>query len=242
MEGIGDRFQRETKYNRQRMQGGFLDWNNKPDIYKNYPESRKIVLPRPAFPEGKPLTKVLKKRKSIRHFSGTPVSREQLSYLLWASTGIARIEMGMAYRTAPSAGALYPIETYLVINHVSEVQKGVYHYQIKDHALGELKSGYYGEETSQAALGQEMCEEAGVVFIWTAVFERSKWKYRQRAYRYIYLDAGHIGENLALAATSLGLGSCQIAALFDDEVNKIIGVDGTRESTVYMSVVGWPAK
>ena len=83
-----------------------------------------------------------------------------------------------------------------------------------------------------------MCIEAPVVFVWTAIFQRMKWKYDQRAYRYIYLDAGHIAENLALSATSLGLGSCQIGALFDDEVNQIIDVDGTEESVIYMSVVG----
>jgi SagB-type dehydrogenase family enzyme len=81
--------------------------------------------------------------------------------------------------------------------------------------------------------------EAPVVFIWTAVFQRTKWKYGQRAYRYIYLDAGHIAENLALAAVSLGLGSCQIGALFDEEINQIIGVDGKEESVLYMTVAGY---
>ena len=83
-----------------------------------------------------------------------------------------------------------------------------------------------------------MCKYASVVIIWTAIFNRSKWKYGQRAYRYIYLDAGHIAENFALASTSLGLGSCQIAALFDDEVNELIGVNGKEESVIYMSVLG----
>jgi SagB-type dehydrogenase family enzyme len=75
-----------------------------------------------------------------------------------------------------------------------------------------------------------MCVTAPVVFIWTAVFGRSKWKYAQRAYRYIYLDAGHIAENLALASTSITCGSCQIGAFFDDEINSIVGVDGTEEA------------
>ncbi len=85
-----------------------------------------------------------------------------------------------------------------------------------------------------------MCANAAVVFIWTAIFNRSKCKYGQRAYRYIYLDAGHIAENLALAATSINLGSCQIAALFDDAVNTLIDVDGTTESAIYLSVAGHP--
>lgn len=158
--------------------------------------------------------------------------------MLWASTGIQRKEFGYDFRTAPSAGALYPIETYLVINRVKNITPGVYHYSIKDHSLEELKTGDYGIKISDAALGQIMCADCSVVFIWTAIFDRSKWKYSQRSYRYIYLDAGHIAENLALAATSINLGSCQIGALFDDEVNKIISVDGIHESTIYMSVVG----
>ena len=83
-----------------------------------------------------------------------------------------------------------------------------------------------------------MCAEAAAVFIWTAVFDRSKYKYGQRAYRYIYLDAGHIAQNLALAAVSLNLGSCQIGALYDDEVNAILGIDGIGESAIYITVVG----
>ena len=91
-----------------------------------------------------------------------------------------------------------------------------------------------------AALNQKMCIEAAAIFVWTAIFNRSKWKYEERAYRYIYLDAGHIAGNLTLAATAAGLGTCQIGAIFDDEVNAIIGVDGKEESAIYMSLVGHP--
>lgn len=87
-----------------------------------------------------------------------------------------------------------------------------------------------------------MCSTAAVVFIWTAIFNRSKCKYAQRAYRYIYLDAGHIAQNLALSASSLDIGSCQIAALYDDEVNNIVDIDGVSESAIYLSVVGVPFK
>ena len=95
-------------------------------------------------------------------------------------------------------------------------------------------------EGARAALDQDMAFAANAAFIWTAVFERSKWKYGQRAYRYVYLDAGHIAANLALASTALGLGSCQIAALYDDEVNGLLEIDGDEESVLYMSVVGNP--
>ncbi len=236
--GIGDKFQQDTKYFRNFMYGGGVDWKNQPDIYKSYPNSRKIKLDRPEALSKLSIDDVLKKRKSIRIFSEDPVSKKQLSYLLWASTGIKREELGFEFRTAPSAGALYPIETYLVINRVLDIPKGLYHYSIIDHSLEELKTGDFSNDITKAALEQDMCKHSAAVFIWTAIFKRSKWKYGERAYRYIYLDAGHIAENFALASTSLGLGNCQIAALFDDEVNEIIGVDGTNESVIYMSVVG----
>ncbi len=239
-EGIGESFQEETKYSRETLKGGMLDWDSKPSIYKEYPGARQVELPQFKNMETMPLVEAVAKRKSIRLYSGEPLTGEALSFLLWASGGIGRRERGNVYRTAPSAGALYPIETYLVVQGVAGIDPGVYHYAVKDHVLEELKQGQYGHDITQAALGQKMCLNAAVVFIWTAIFFRSKWKYKQRAYRYVYLDAGHVAENLALAATSIGLGTCQIGALFDGEVNDIVGVDGSDESVIYMSVVGQP--
>jgi len=242
-EGIGDRFQQETKYHRDRMPRGPLDRPSRPDTYKKYPDARRIELPDPqtAAPDA-PLHETLKKRKSIRQFADKPLGLEQLSYLLWASAGIQRRERGFEFRTAPSAGALYPIETYLAVNNVRVLPSGIYHYPVAAHVLEELKPGDFGPDAAAAALGQTMCAGAPVTFIWTGIFQRSKWKYRQRAYRYVYLDAGHVAENLALAAVALGLGSCQIGALYDDEANALIGVDGTEESVIYMTAVGTPVK
>jgi SagB-type dehydrogenase family enzyme len=183
----------------------------------------------------------IKRRRSIRTFSKNPLTLKELSYLLWASTGVQRKEGGYEFRTVPSAGALFPIETYLIANNVDGLEKALYHYSIKPHILEELEVADFSRAITRAALGQEMLIRAAVVFVWTAIFDRSKWKYRQRAYRYVYLDAGHIAQNLALAATSIGLGSCQVGAFFDDEVNKIVGVDGEEESAIYLSVVGYPA-
>lgn len=163
-----------------------------------------------------------------------------LAYLLWASTGIQRIEGGYEFRVAPSAGALYPIETYIAANNVEDLSVGIYHYNIKKHMLEEIKLGNFAENLAHAALDQEMCADASVVFIWTAIFRRSKWKYSQRAYRYIYLDAGHIAENLALAAASITCGSCPVGAFFDDEINSIVDIDGTQEGAICLSVVGHP--
>jgi SagB-type dehydrogenase family enzyme len=239
MDIIGDQFQQETKYYRDRMAGRFLDWSGQPKLYKTYPDKPQIKLPDVTVLSHLSLQEVLKTRKSVRDYSNKPIRMEILSYLLWASTGISRKEGGYEFRTAPSAGALYPIETYLVVNRAEGICPGIYHYNIRSHVLELLKEGDYAEQTAQAALGQTMCIQAPVVFIWTAVFQRMKWKYGQRAYRYVYLDAGHIAENLALAAVSLGLGSCQIGALFDEEINQIVEVNGVEESVLYMSVTGY---
>ncbi len=240
-DGTGDRFQQETKYFRDRMSGGGMDYAAQPDVYKEYPTLPEVELPKRVEVEGMSLNDVLNKRRSVREYSAMPISIEQLSYLLWASGGIQREEMGWHFRTAPSAGALYPIETYLVINNVRDVERGIYHYNVRRHSLETLKTGDFRDDIARAALGQSMCADCAVVFVWTAIFQRSKWKYKQRAYRYIYLDAGHIAENLALAATASKLGTCQVAALFDDEVNTLLEIDGNEESVVYMSTVGVPA-
>ncbi len=239
MTNAGDQFQRETRYDRGRMPRTALDWSSQPKLYKEYPNAQRIDLP-PAEPLNScSLHDALRNRRSIRDFTKVPVSSQSLSYLLWASTGVSRKEQGYEFRTAPSAGALYPIETYLCISNIQAVPAGIYHYNVKGHYLELLKQGDHATDVARAALDQEMCRAAAVVFIWTATFQRSKWKYGQRAYRYVYLDAGHIAENLALAATGLDLGSCPIAALYDDEVNSVIGVDGVEESAIYMTVVGY---
>lgn len=239
MDNTGDKFQKETKYCRDRMSAGSSAGAAKPELYKAYPSSPQIKLPDVRALSEMSLFEALKKRRSIRDYQNKSISAEMLSYLLWAGTGISRRQRGYEFRTAPSAGALYPIETYVAVNNVQEIPAGIYHYSIKNHLLELLGQGNYGSRLAQAALGQGMCAQASAVFIWTAVFERTRRRYGQRAYRYIYLDAGHIAQNLALAAVSLGLGSCQIGALFDDEVNQIIGVDGTEESVIYMSAAGY---
>jgi len=237
MDGVGDRFQHETKYDPDRMPLASGPARQVP-LYKHYPHAPKVKLPDCADMETPALHRVLRTRKSVRRFSGRAIELDKLSFLLWASTGIRRTEAGYEFRTAPSAGALYPIETYLVVNNADDIEPGLYHYAIRQHQLEQLARGDYSGRIAAAALGQGMCAEAAVVFVWSAVFDRGKFKYGQRAYRYVYLDAGHIAENLALAAVGVALASCQIGALYDDQVNAIFGLDGTAESVLYMSAVG----
>ena len=239
-ETIGDHFQKETKYIRGKLSGRPLLWHTKPKTYKHYPEAQQVQLETPAIIGGTPLWTTIAERRSVRNFKDKPLSKQDLSQLLWATQGITKREMDFEFRVCPSAGALYPVETYLVLNNVESIDPGIYHYNIPDNSLEQLQKGDFRLKIAQAALDQDMAYSANTVFVWTALFGRAKWKYEQRAYRYVYLDAGHIAQNLALAAVGLKLGTCQIAALYDEEVNALLDIDGEDESVLYMSVVGHP--
>lgn len=237
-EKIGDLYQEITKYKREKMKGGFLDWSKKPKLYKEYPDCRFIPLPEPERTEGEGIWNLTERRRSFRDFNLFSLSLKHLSQLLWAAQGITLRTDMMEFRASPSAGALYPIETYLVVNCVEGAEQGVYHYNVLKHGIELLQTGDFGFPIARAGLEQQMLAFASVVFVWTAVVQRSKWKYRQRAYRYIYLDAGHIGQNLALASEALGLGSCAVGALYDEEINRLLDIDGKEETVVYMTAVG----
>jgi SagB-type dehydrogenase family enzyme len=229
---IGERFQEETKYFR-------------PAHWPRYAEpalpslSAKIVRLSPNLPQAGPnVWTVLKSRRSIRDYLPTPLPLPDLANLLWATQGITGDSSSPWYRTAPSAGALHPIDTYLVIRQVKDLEPGIYFLRLSEFALEMKKSGDFSHQIAHAALEQEMARSAAVVFVWVAVIRRSSQKYRQRAYRYIYLDCGHIAQNLYLAATALGLGCCTIAAFFDDEVNALVAVDGCEQTAIYLAAVG----
>jgi SagB-type dehydrogenase family enzyme len=235
---IGDEFQRETAYVRDAMDPHKLDWSSKPGIYHRFTDVESFKLPKPKDRAGPQLWTTMGTRRSRRNFSTEPMKEEDLAQIMWAAAGITAEMQGLPLRTVPSAGGLYPIETYLVVNKVHGLGAGVYHYYPPANSLELLRKGDYSNAIAHAALDQKMAKNAAVVLVWTAVLERCKWKYRQRAFRYIYLDAGHIGQNVALAAEGLGLGSCAIGALYDDEVNELVGADGEEETAVYLTCVG----
>ncbi len=237
----GDDYQRLSRYSRDTIGGKSLDWDRKPPLYKQYPPNlKRFDLEKPDRSGGEPLYHLLQQRRSVRNYNPDKVSGSKLSQVLWASQGITLSTEYHQFRTAPSAGGLFPIETYCVINNVDGFPAGVYHYQVSYHSLILLKEGNFGLDLARAALGQKMMRDASFNLVWTAMIDRSKWKYDQRAYRYIYLDAGHIAQNTALAAVSCELGSCQIGAFFDEEVEQIIGVDGEKEFAIYMTSIGRP--
>lgn len=237
--GIGDQYQQETKYSRDSMAGGFLDWDTMPEPFKQYPEARQVLkLPAPLKDGGKGLWQALSTRRSERDFSPKPLSVQDFSQLVFATQGVTARAGEYLLRTSPSAGALYPIETYLAVNRVENLSPGLYHFNVPQYSLEFIRDGDVSTALCRAGLDQTMITKSAAVFIWTAMVARSKWKYRERAYRYIYMDAGHIGENLYLAAAALNLGCCTIGAFYDEEVNAAVGIDGVGETAVYMGVVG----
>jgi SagB-type dehydrogenase family enzyme len=166
------------------------------------------------------------------------MSLEVLSQLLWSTHGITGRAGGTELRNAPSAGACYPIDAYVVANGVTGLEQGLYRYLPEDHALMEIRLGDVGSEIARAALGQRMCRQASVTFVWTAVIPRTTGRYGDRGHRYIFLDAGHVGQNMYLAATALGYGCCTIGAFEDPAMNEALGVDGKIETVVYAASVG----
>jgi len=236
---IGPQFQEVTKYARGRPVPQAPGWAAPPPPYKTYESYlERIELPEPETQGGTPLWQAILHRRSQRRFTGEPLSLTELSQLLWATQGVTGEAPGFELRSAASAGALYPNETYVVVQAVEGVSEGVYHYDVRGHALGMLAEGDFSGEAAQACLGQTWVARAGTVFVWGAVVVRCAWKYQNRAYRYLYLDAGHLGAQLQLAAQALELGACNIAAFFDDEVARLVGIDGRTEVPVYVTAVG----
>lgn len=238
-ENYGDNFQQKSKYIRNSLPQHRLDWARKPESYKIYPNTIKAIkLPHPKFDENIKFWDVILNRKSSRNFKNEPITQEQLSLLLFGMTGLSQVFPNFAFRTVPSAGGLYPIEVYPVINNIENIEQGIFHYNIHKHSLELVKNGDFRSEVAKGCLDQNIAYKSAVNFIWTAMIERSKWKYLQRCYRYIYLDAGHIGQNFYLIAEALGLGACTIGAIYDDELNKLLGIDGINETTIYVGVIG----
>jgi SagB-type dehydrogenase family enzyme len=221
--------------------GSVANWGQFPELYKTYPEATRVALPEPVTSNGPAAAQAIASRRSTRSYSATPMTPAELSQVLFLATGISADRWGNARRTAPSSGALYPIETYVVVHNVEGVERGVYHYAIRDHALELVRAGDMRTRVVDQAIEQEFLGECGAVLFLTQVLQRMRPKYQDRSYRYGLLEAGHIGENGYLAAVSQGLGACGVGAFMDDQINEMLGVDGVEEAAVYMLAVGHPA-
>ncbi len=235
---IGERFHHETSLTWIGALGDLIRSKpKKPSPYKYYPGAKVIKLPTPAY-RGMILEDTVRKRRSVRDYSSEAIHIDQLSQLLFSAQGITGKMYGTPLRTAPSAGALYPFEIYLIVNNVEDLPRGIYHYSVLTHALELVKSGDFRGKMISAGLKQEMLGDSGVTFALSAIFDRVRHKYGERGFRYAYIEAGHISQNISLQAVSLGLGSVTVGAYIDEKVNQLIGVDGYKEAVVYLHAVG----
>jgi SagB-type dehydrogenase family enzyme len=218
--------------------GSVANWGQFPELYKRYPDAPHISLPEPDLEAGAPTARTIAERRSTREYAPTAMTEAELAQVLFLTTGITRDRWGQARRSAPSSGALYPIETYVVVHDVDGIEPGVYHYAVREHELEQVRAGDFRAHTVEQALGQEFLGQCGAVLFLTNILQRMRPKYQDRSYRYGLLEAGHIGENAYLAAVSLGLGACGVGAFMDDQINAMLGVDGIEEAAVYMLAIG----
>ena len=211
----------------------------RPEPYKTFPGAPSIELPRVVAPAGPPIEQVIARRRSVREYADRRVTLAEVSRLLRDANGITdERDPTLAFRAAPSSGALYPVEIYPVIFAVDGAAPGVYHYDVRGHRLTQLRPGDFRDDLFQAALAQEMLVRCDLVLVLTGLWPRVQWKYVERSYRYILLEAGHVGQNVYLAATALGLGPCGIGAFFDDQINRLLGLDEREEQSVYLLAIG----
>jgi len=237
-QGLAFGYVQGTKYCRDRNMKDDLGSIPATKRFKNYPEVERLQLPEPDLSRPANLWQCLAKRRSERDYTTDPLTIEELSRLMWAAQGVTARAGTHLLRTAPSAGALYPFETYLYINRVEKVTQGLYHFNVADFSLECLQDGNFNQLITAACLGQPVVRRAAVVFIWTAMMLRCMIKYRDRAMRYIPMDLGHVCQNVQLAATAMDLGSCPIGAFYDDDINELLGVDGEEEAVLYLITVG----
>ena len=187
------------------------------------------------------LLSLLRDRRSARIYTKEPMSVAQLSFLLWATQGVKKLR-GKSYatlRTVPSGGARHAFETYLIVRQVEGLEPGAYHYLPMEHALEFLHPVENLEDTISDTLDdQTWAAKANVVFYWAMVAYRAEWRYGVFAHRVALIDAGHVGQNLYLACTGLGLGTCGIGAFRHERCNEVFGLDGEGEYVVYTAPVG----
>ena len=186
------------------------------------------------------ITEAIVRRQSHRRFRSESLSLEELAFLLWATQGIRHVvRPGVAVRTVPSAGSRHALETYLLVQNVERVEPGIYRYLPVEHQLLRVSSpDGLAEKIVPATLGQRFIATAPVVFVWTTVPYRMEWRYSIAAHRVIAMDAGHVCQNLYLAVSAIGAGTCAIAAYHQQLMDELVGVDGDEEYVIYLAPVG----
>lgn len=194
-----------------------------------------INLPEPRLKGEISLEEVLAKRRSVREFTSGPLTLKEVSQLLWSAQGITEPRSGK--RTAPSAGARYPIKVYLVVGNVENVKPGVYRYEPQKHQIVEVKEGDMRELLSVASLGQPWIKNGAIDLVIVGIYEITTKKYGERGIRYVYMEAGHVAQNILLQAEALNLGAVPVGAFYDNEVKKILNLN-ENEQPLYIIPVG----
>lgn len=202
---------------------------------------RRIPLPPPRRVSSLSVEEALLRRRSVRSYLPKPLKLEELSMLLWAAQGISDPKRG--FRTAPSAGATYPLITYAVVGEggVEGLKAGVYRYVVEKHSLTLHKPGDVRGELSEAAYSQDWVREAPATIAFSAIFSRTTLRYGRRGFRYVFMDVGHAAQNIYLMATALGLGTVAVGAFNDEEVSATLSLS-PEETPVYLMPVGKPSK
>ncbi len=206
--------------------------------FKTYPRLDKIKsLIEPTVSN---LISIIRKRKSIRNFSGQKISQSQTFYLLLNSCGLIKEgeDISQSRRPYPSAGARYPLEVYPIILNCEEIKSGLYHYNVKENCLELLLKEDLSRWLIENTGGEKWITNAAVIFIITGVLDRTRIKYGDRGYRYALIEAGHLSQNILLLATELGLGGCPLGGFIDSETNKLLDINLQKEVALYMIVIG----
>jgi SagB-type dehydrogenase family enzyme len=206
------------------------------------PGAALVALPAPAEIAIPPceLRQVIETRRTVRDYADQPLGVDELSYLLWCTQGVQTITpRPSTLRPVPSAGARHPFETFLLLNRAAGLAPGLYRFAARQHALTLVTADPgIGKQVETAALEQEHITGGAATFIWAAFAYCTLWRYAERSYRYLLLDAGHVCQNLYLAAASVGCGVCAVGAFDDARINALLDLDGETEFVVYMATVG----
>jgi len=192
-----------------------------------------IELPNPRYRSDVSLEEVLLKRRSVRDYTDEPLTLQEVSQLLWAAQGITDPR---GFRTSPSAGATYPLETYLVAGNVDGLAPGLYRYVPGRHVIVKLMDGDLRSQLSKAALGQECVKRGAIDIVFTAIYERTTWRYGRRGIRYVHIEIGHAAQNVYLQAAALNLGTVAVGAFHDNKVRKILNLPKGEEPLYIMPV------
>ncbi len=185
------------------------------------------------------LEDAIKRRRSVREYSSKGMTFKDISKLLYFANGVTKEDSFFGnFRAAPSAGATYPIEIYLVSNGIKNLADGLYWYNVENDSIVLKKEGSFNSQVAESCYGQNFISHAESIFIMTAVWERTLKRYHERGRRYVFMDAGHIAQNIYLEATALGLAPCAVGAFDDGKMNTFLSIDGKKESCVYIMVVG----